>query len=103
MIKCGITGGTGSIGSVFTKKTSGFKFIKFHGDITNKKSVDSWVKKNSFDLIIHLAALVPIKLVNKNIKKAYNVNLNGTRNLINSILKFKVSLKWFFFASTSHV
>ena len=103
MIKCGITGGTGSIGSVLIKKVSNFKFIKFRGDITNKKSVDSWIKKNSFDLIIHLAALVPIKLVNKNIKKAYNINFKGTRNLINSILKFNVSLKWFFFASTSHV
>ena len=103
MIKCGITGGTGSIGSVLIKKISDFKFIKFYGDITNKKSVDSWIKKNNFDLIIHLAALVPIKSVNKNKKKAYNVNFNGTRNLIDSILKFNVSLKWFFFASTSHV
>ena len=50
MIKCGITGGTGSIGSVLIKKISDFKFIKFYGDITNKKSVDSWIKKNSFDL-----------------------------------------------------
>lgn len=103
MIKCGITGSSGSIGSILIRNISNFKFIKFYGDITNKKKVDNWVKENNFDLIIHLAAIVPVKLVNKNKNKAYNVNFLGTKNIIDALLKFNSSLKWFFFASTSHV
>jgi UDP-glucose 4-epimerase len=103
MIRCGITGHTGSIGSVIIKKISIFNFIKFNGDVANKKDVENWIRKNNFDLIIHLAAVVPIKLVNADKKKAYNVNFLGTKNIIDSILKFNNSLKWFFFASTSHV
>ena len=103
MIRCGITGSTGSIGSVVIKKIPNFHFIKFIGDVTNKKHVEKWIKKNNFDLIIHLAAIVPIKLVNENKRKAYVVNFTGTKNIIDSVLKFNNSLKWFFFASTSHV
>ena len=103
MIRCGITGSTGSIGSVVIKKIPNFKFIKFSGNVTNKKDVEKWIKKNNFDLIIHLAAIVPIKLVNKNKRKAYNVNYLGTKNIVDSVLKFRRSLNWFFFSSTSHV
>ena len=39
---------------------------------------------------IHLAAIVPIKEV-KNHKKAFKVNVNGTKNLINSLLKKKIN------------
>ena len=74
MIRCGITGSNGSIGSVVIKTISSFNFIKFNGDITNKIDVEKWIKKNNFDLIIHLAAIVPIKLVNENKKKAFDVN-----------------------------
>jgi UDP-glucose 4-epimerase len=103
MIRCGITGSSGSIGSLVVKTISIFSFIKFNGDITNKKDVEYWIKNNNFDLIIHLAAIVPIKIVNLNKKKAYNVNFKGTKNIIDSVLKNNISLKWFFFASTSHV
>jgi nucleoside-diphosphate-sugar epimerase len=103
MIRCGITGSNGSIGSVVIKTISSFNFIKFNGDITNKIDVEKWIKKNNFDLIIHLAAIVPIKLVNENKKKAFDVNFIGTKNIIDSVLKFNNSLKWFFFSSTSHV
>lgn len=103
MIRCGITGSTGSIGSVVIKKIPNFNFVKFSGNVTNKKDVEKWIKKNNFDLIIHLAAIVPIKIVNENKRKAYTVNFTGTKNIIDSVLKFNNSLKWFFFASTSHV
>ena len=42
-----------------------FHFIKFKGDITKKKLVDIWIKRNSFDIIIHLAAIVSTKKVKK--------------------------------------
>jgi nucleoside-diphosphate-sugar epimerase len=101
-INCGITGYKGVLGSEFIKYAP-FKFIKFKGDITNKGLVDKWIKSNKFDLIIHFAAIVPTNKVNNNYKKALDVNFNGTKNLIDSIVKNKINLNWFFFSSTSHV
>ena len=101
-IKCGITGYKGVLGSEFIKIVP-FKFIKFQGDITKKRLVNKWIKSNKFDLIIHFAAIVPTNKVNNNYKKALEVNFNGTKNLIDSIVKNKINLSWFFFSSTSHV
>ena len=89
MHKCGITGHTGVIGSNFIKKKFGFRFIKFKGDISNKENVHRWVKKNSFDLIIHFAAIVPIKIVENNYSYANKVNYIGTKNLVDAIIKNK--------------
>jgi len=102
MVKCGITGSTGVLGSEI-KRILNFKFNSFKGDITKKKNLENWILKNEFDLIIHLAAIVPTNKVQNNYKKANLVNYFGTKNLIDSILKYKKNLKWFFFASTSHV
>ena len=103
IIKCGITGSTGSLGTIFVKKKTSFRFYKFKGDICNKQSLEKWVKKNNFDIFLHFAAIVPIQKVNKNQKKAYRVNYLGTKNIVDSILKFNNNLQWFFFSSTSHV
>ncbi len=98
----GITGSSGSIGrTLISNKSLNCNFIKFKGDIQKKKILMSWFSKNKFDAVIHLAAIVPIVQVNKSKKKAYNVNYVGTKNLVDLISKFKI--KWFFFASTSHV
>ena len=102
MITCAITGSTGVLGKKI-KKLLPFKFYEFKNDLRNKKKVEKWVLAKNFDIIIHLAALVPVKIVNNNYKKAYDINVVGTSNLINSILKKKIKPKWFFFSSTSHV
>ena len=44
-----------------------------------------WFELNHFDAVIHLAAIVPIKEVNSNKKKAYDVNYIGTKNLVNEV------------------
>jgi len=102
MIKCGITGASGVLGSRVIK-TLPFKFYIFKKDIRNKNDVENWVFKKNFDILIHLAAIVPINTVNKNYKISYDVNLNGTKNLINALIKKKKKPEWFFYASTSHV
>jgi len=102
MITCAITGSSGVLGKKI-KKELPYKFYEFSKDIRDIKSVEKWVLKKDFDIIIHLAALVAVDKVNKNYKKAYDVNVKGTLNLINSIIKKKNKPKWFFFASTSHV
>ena len=99
--KFGITGAKGSLGRILIKQNPGIKFICFKGDIRNKFKVKKWVLDNEFETIIHLAAIVPIKTVNQNKKKALQVNFDGTKHLVDAILKSKI--KWFFFASTSHV
>lgn len=100
MNKIGITGATGSLGKVILKNKK-FNISSFKGDIRKIKNLESWIKKNKIKIILHLAAIVPIKVVNKNKKKAYDVNYKGTKNLIDLSLKYNI--KWLFFSSTSHV
>ncbi len=101
MLKIGLTGSTGSLGKVILKYNKKRKIKPFKGDITKRKKVFKWIKENNFDVVIHLAAIVPIKTVNKNKTKAKNVNFNGTKNIVDACLDSKVS--WMFFSSTSHV
>ena len=97
----GITGCTGSLGKVLIKTGNRNNFKCFSGDIRRKKQVYDWIRNNNLDAIIHLAAVVPIKNVNKNRKKAHEVNYSGTKNIIDAMKKSNI--KWFFFSSTSHV
>ena len=101
-IKCGITGHTGVLGSELIKKNKKIRFIKFKGDISNKKNIQNWFRNNKFDIIIHLAAIVPTKIVKKNYKLANKINYFGTKLLVDEILK-KQEIQWFFYSSTSHV
>jgi len=106
-MNCGITGHTGALGQEFIKNNKNnkdIKFIKFHGDLTQKNEVESWVKKNTFNVFLHFAAVVPAKFVNENYSYTKKVNIDGSKNLINSLYKYnKEKLEWFFFSSTSHV
>tara|TARA_B110000093_G_C12908111_1_gene383462 strand:- start:166 stop:987 length:822 start_codon:yes stop_codon:yes gene_type:complete len=99
---CGITGHTGVLGSEFIKKHNTIEFIKFYGDIANKKNVKNWLVKKNINIIFHLAAIVPTQVVKKNPKKANKINYLGTKILIDELIKLK-KIKWFFFSSTSHV
>ena len=100
---CGITGSTGVLGSHIVKSYKKIKFLKFKEDLTQEKKVSDWVKNNKFDLLIHFAAVVPVRKVEKNYKYSKKVNFFGTKYLVNALLKYQPKLKWFFFASTSHV
>ena len=82
MIKFGITGHTGSLGKILVKSKKNIKYFLFKGDIRKKDNIKDWFSKNKFDAVIHLAAIVPIKTVNNNKKKALEVNYLGTKNLL---------------------
>ena len=71
--------------------------------LQKKKDINNWVKKNNFEILIHFAAKVPTDIVNKDYKRALKINYLGTKYLVDSIIKHNKSLKWLFFASTSHV
>ena len=103
-LRIGLTGHSGTIGKKIitsNKHNKYLKFVAYKGDVRNKKKLERWFKKNKFSNLIHLAAIVPIKEVNRNKKKAYSINYIGTKNIVDLFLKHNVS--WLFFASTSHV
>ena len=103
-ISIGITGHKGVIGSEFIKRNKNFKFIPFKGDITNQTHIYKWIKNNSFEILLHFAAIVPVKEVENNFLKAKKVNYKGTKNLVDAIIKYRPNnLIWFFYASTSHI
>ena len=100
----GITGSSGTIGKILSKKLidMGFKLSLFEGDIRNKNNIMKWVNFKNFDVIFHLAAIVPVDEVKKDPFEAYNVNVGGTINLLDCLKKLQI-YPWIFYASTSHV
>lgn len=101
MDKIGLTGSTGSLGKILFKNRKNLKIFRFQGDVRKKKDLKIWINKHKLNVIIHLAAIVPIKTVNKNKDKSFNVNYIGTKNIVDLSVENKI--KWFFFSSTSHV
>jgi nucleoside-diphosphate-sugar epimerase len=100
----GITGATGVLGRIFQKKLTerGLEFSCFDGDIRSKNDIVNWVKGKNFTSLFHLAAIVPTKTVNENPQMAFDVNVNGTKNLIEILDSLSIH-PWLFYASTSHV
>ena len=106
MIKIGITGSSGILGRSLTtllKKYPYYRIYTYKENILNIKKFNDWIKKNQFQIVIHLAALVPIKKVKKNYKLAKQINFIGTKNLINAIKNYQKKKIYIFFSSSSHV
>ena len=102
-LKIAITGHTGVIGKSFIKKyKKEFKFIKYKGDLTNTKKLKLWIKKINAEAFLHFAAKVPIKIVENKKKLSKKINFDSVQLIIKEIKKNK-KIKWFFFASSSHV
>ena len=98
----GITGHSGVLGSEFIKYNFSKKFIKFKGNITKKREIKEWISNKKINCLFHFAAVVPTKIVKNDFDYANKVNFLGTKYLVDECLKSK-NIKWFFFASTSHV
>lgn len=99
-----ITGSSGILGKKFIKKYKNFTYKKIKFDITNKKKLANWIKKNNFDALVHLAAIVPINKVMNNKEKAVEVNYIATKYIVDLLIKYKDNKNLFFFyASSSHV
>tara|TARA_B100000902_G_scaffold397629_1_gene461996 strand:+ start:47 stop:871 length:825 start_codon:yes stop_codon:yes gene_type:complete len=102
MLKCAITGANGVLGKRI-REALPYKFYPYKNNIENYNKILKWLNSNKFDLVLHLAAIVPTNKVDKNYKKARSVNVKGTLNITNAILNSLNPPKWFFYASTSHV
>jgi nucleoside-diphosphate-sugar epimerase len=99
----GITGSTGTIGSILKQRLllNNLEINEFNGDIRNKEDIQNWYKSD-FDAIFHLAALVPIKKVNENPLDAYSINVGGTINLL-EVITIHENKPWIFYAGSAHV
>ncbi len=98
-----LLGGSGTLGSRIVKSKI-FSNLKYPSkkklNISNKKNIEKYLFKNNINLVLHCAALARVKECENNKKKAKKINVDGTRNIVNSILKFKKkSIKLVFISS----
>ena len=79
----------------------GYKFKLYRGDIRDAKLLEKIFKKEKLDKIIHLAAMAGVRNSLENPVLYSDVNINGSLNLLNLAVKYKI--KNFVFASSSSV
>lgn len=103
-MKIGITGARGVIGKLIIAqlKSKKIEFFPYEKDIRDSNSLTFWLENNKIDIIIHLASKVAVNEVNNNRIEAYDVNINGTINLLKAIENYNNNV-FLFYASSSHV
>ena len=98
-----ITGGTGSLGielqKIFLENISP---THKELDITNKEQVKKIFQQNKIDTVIHTAAITKIRKCEDDKQLAWNVNVEGTKNLIDEIIHSKLNIN-FVYVSTACV
>ena len=98
-----VTGGSGSLGSELQNFFPDCLSPSSNDlDITNKESIKNYLKIHSIDIVIHTAAITSVRLCEENKKLAWNTNVQGTKNLVDCILKFNSKIK-FVYVSTACV
>jgi len=103
MVTTLVTGGSGSLGSELQKifpdcLSPSSKDL----DITNKESIENYLKNHDIDIIIHTAAITSVRLCEENKTLAWNTNVKGTKNLVDCVLKLNSKIK-FVYVSTACV
>ncbi len=101
-----LLGGSGTLGKAIIKSKL-FKNLKYPSkkklNILNKKKIEDFIIKNNIQIILHCAAIARVKECEKNKKKAFKVNVIGTKNVVNATLncsKFlKKKIKFLFISS----
>ena len=98
-----ITGGTGSLGIELQKVFPG-SISPTHEelDITNKKQVKKIFQQNKIDTVIHTAAITKVRKCEEDKQLTWNVNVEGTKNLIDEIIHLKLDIN-FVYVSTACV
>ena len=98
-----ITGGTGSLGVELQKVFPG-SISPTHEelDVTNKKQVKKIFQQNKIDTVIHTAAITKVRKCEEDKQSTWNVNVEGTKNLIDEIIHLKLDIN-FVYVSTACV
>ena len=91
-----LLGGSGKLGSKIIKSKI-FHNLKYPTknklNILNKKKIEKYLVINNISLIIHCAALARVKKCELDKNKAKKINVIGTENIVNSIIKVKKNYK----------
>lgn len=97
-----VTGSTGILGRILCRQLAKLGNVhELDGDITEIESIAPSIP-DELDIVVHLAAMVPVAAVNENPVRAFEVNVGGTINLIKLLSALK-KRPFLFYASTSHV
>lgn len=76
---------------------------EFEGDIRNEQDIRlALIRSSRVDLLINLAAVVPVETVDAQPAKAYSVNVGGVLALLNAI-SGQENIPYFFQCSSAHV
>ncbi len=75
--------------------------LLYREDIRNKEKIKSIFENHEIEMVIHLAAMAGVRYSIENPALYYDVNINGTLNLLEACKKEKI--KKFIFASSSSV
>ena len=87
--------------NTFKKNTNKKKLEIIKLDILNKKKLLSRLKNKKLDMVIHLAAFLGVKKTEESEVKCLDVNIDGTRNVLELSKLLKV--KRIIFASSSEI
>ena len=85
-----LTGASGGLGTKILLGKHGFSFLsptRKELDICSNDSVQRYCEQNSFDTVIHCAALARMGECEQNPIKAFDINTGGTLNLVRAISK----------------
>lgn len=100
----GITGSSGVLGRILKSRLEFNKIDVscYEEDILDAARIHRWFKISKFDYLIHFAAIVPVKEVERDPIKAFKINSIGTFNLCEALVSSQRKCR-VFLASTSHV
>jgi len=104
MLKIALSGSTGLIGTRITELLQNtFAFVPLlqtEVDITHRDETSKAIQSMDFDVFLHLAAYTNVDGAEKEKKLAYQINVEGTRNVFEAVLHKQ---KPFIYISTDFV
>ena len=87
----------------FIEKITNKKIDFYEADIRDKPKLNKILKKNKISGIMHFAGLKSVNKSNSEKEAYFDVNVNGTRNLIEALNETSSSKKFFIFSSSACV
>src|SRR5680860_315182 len=94
------TGGSGRLGKACKKIFPKAQYpIKEELNILDRKSICKYLLNNEVEIVIHLAAMASIPKCEENKEMAYQMNVEGTRNILEGTKIIKV--KHFIYLNTA--
>lgn len=81
----------GELAQVTMERNFPSTYVEFViGDIRDANAVDRLFHNNKIDIVFHLAALKHVPICENNPQEAIKTNIDGTTNLINAAIKYKI-------------